>query len=102
MGQGEAPVDRNTRYSRFARADAHFHDDIMRIAGNEVIRSALFNQHVHLKIFRLMFHIRVTQEALEEHENLLAAFRAGDPDAAFKAMHEHIERSRDRLLSAFE
>lgn len=102
MGHGETPVDRNTRYSRFARADAHFHDDIMRIAGNEVIRSTLFNQHVHLHIFRRMFHTRVTQEALQEHENLLAAFRAGNPDAAFKAMHEHIECSRDRLLSAFE
>jgi len=102
MGHGEAPVDRNTRYSRFARADAHFHDDIMKIAGNEVIRSTLFNQHVHLHIFRLMFHTRVTQEALEEHENLLAAFRAGDEEAAFTAMHQHIERSRDRLLSAFE
>ena len=102
MGHGDAPVDRNTRYSRFARADAQFHDDIMRIAGNEVIRSTLFNQHVHLHIFRLMFHTRVTQEALEEHESLLAAFRAGDAEAAFAAMHQHIERSRDRLLSAFE
>lgn len=102
MGHGEAPVDRNTRYSRFARADAQFHDDILRIAGNEVIRSTLFNQHVHLHIFRLMFHTRVTQEALGEHEALLAAFRAGDPDAAHDAMHVHIERSRDRLLSAFE
>ncbi|WP_157019926.1 GntR family transcriptional regulator [Mesorhizobium xinjiangense] len=102
MEHGEAPVDRNTRYSRFARADAHFHDDIMKIAGNEVIRNTLFNQHVHLHIFRLMFHTRVTQEALQEHENLLAAFRAGDSDAAYKAMQEHIERSRDRLLSAFE
>lgn len=102
MGHGEAPVDRNTRYSRFARADAQFHDDILRIAGNEVIRSTLFNQHVHLHIFRLMFHTRVTQEALGEHEALLAAFRAGDGDAAYEAMYVHIERSRDRLLSAFE
>ena len=102
MGHGEAPVDRNTRYSRFARADAQFHDDILRIAGNEVIRSTLFNQHVHLHIFRLMFHTRVTQEALGEHEALLAAFRAGDADAAHQAMYVHIERSRDRLLSAFE
>ncbi|WP_208179307.1 GntR family transcriptional regulator [Sinorhizobium medicae] len=102
MGHGEAPVDRNTRYSRFARADAQFHDAILKVAGNEVIRSTLSNQHVHLHIFRLMFHTRVTQEALEEHENLLAAFRAGDPQAAFDAMRIHIERSRDRLLSAFE
>jgi DNA-binding GntR family transcriptional regulator len=102
MGSGEPPVDRNTRYSRFARADAKFHDDIMRISGNEIIRSTLFNQHVHLHIFRLMFHTRVTQEALEEHDALLAAFRNRDPQTAYQAMYVHIERSRDRLLSAFE
>ncbi len=101
MGHGAAPVDRTSRYSRFARADADFHDAILKIAGNDVIRLTLFNQHVHLHIFRLMFHTRVTQEALEEHENLLAAFRAGDTEAAGAAMRVHILRSRDRLLSAF-
>jgi len=102
MAHGVAPVDRTSRYSRFARIDAHFHDEILRIAGNEVIRSTLSSQHVHLHLFRLMFHSRVTQEALEEHENLLAAFRAGDSAAAEKAMREHIQRSRDRLMLAFE
>ncbi len=102
MGQGEAPMDRNSRYSRFARADAHFHDTILKIAGNEVIRSALFNQHVHLHIFRLMFHVRVTQEALQEHERLLAAFRAGDAAAAEAAMRAHIQCSYDRLVPAFD
>lgn len=101
MEHGEPPVDRNSRYSRFARADAHFHDEILRVAGNEVIRTTLFNQHVHLQIFRFMFHTRVTQEALEEHEKLLVAFRAGDGEAARIAMSEHIERSRDRILVAF-
>jgi DNA-binding GntR family transcriptional regulator len=57
---------------------------------------------VHLHIFRLMFHSRVTQEALEEHENLLAAFRVGDAEAAERAMRTHLSRSRDRLLAAFE
>jgi len=102
MGQGGPPVDRNTRYSRFARADAQFHDAILKIAGNDVIRTSLSSQHTHLHIFRLMFHTRVTQEALQEHEDLLTAFRAGDPEAAAQAMRVHIERSRDRLLSAFE
>ncbi|MDB5665656.1 FadR/GntR family transcriptional regulator, partial [Cypionkella sp.] len=102
MGHGAAPVDRTSRYSRFARADADFHDAILKIAGNEVIRLTLFNQHVHLHIFRLMFHSRVTQEALEEHEDLLVAFRSGDPLAAEAAMRNHVLRSRDRLLSAFE
>jgi DNA-binding GntR family transcriptional regulator len=102
MEKGEPPVDRNSRYSRFARADAHFHDEILKIAGNEVVRQALADQHVHLHIFRLMFHSRVTQEALEEHEGLVAAFRAGDGEAAFAAMHDHISRSRDRLVAAFQ
>lgn len=102
MANGATPVDRTSRYSRFARIDAHFHDEILRIAGNEVIRSTLFNQHVHLHLFRLLFHSRVTQEALEEHEELLAAFRAADPSAAETAMREHILRSRDRLMLAFE
>jgi DNA-binding GntR family transcriptional regulator len=102
MGRGEPPADRNSRYSRFARADADFHDAIMTVAGNEVIRSTLFNLHVHLHIFRLMFHSRVAQEALEEHERLLEAFRAGDPGAAESAMREHIVRSFGRILWAFE
>lgn len=102
MVHGAPPVDRTSRYSRFARADAHFHDEILKLAGNEVIRHALADQHIHLHLFRLMFHTRVTQEALEEHESLLAAFRAGDPVAAEAAMRDHISRSRDRLMLAFE
>lgn len=102
MANGAAPVDRNSRYSRFARIDAHFHDEVLRIAGNEVMRSTLFNLHIHLHLFRLMYHSRVTEDALDEHEKLLAAFRASDADAAEKAMREHILHSRDRLIPAFE
>ena len=102
MEQGGAPVDRNSRYSRFARADGQFHDAILRLAGNEVTRHAIADRHFHLHMFRLMFHVRVTAEALKEHEAILAAFEAGDPDAAAEAMRVHIERSRDRLLLAFE
>ncbi|RYI32861.1 MAG: GntR family transcriptional regulator, partial [Acetobacteraceae bacterium] len=75
MHDGNPPVDRNTRYSRFAQADAHFHDTVLRIGGNNVMRQALSGQHVHLHIFRLMYHARVTAEALDEHDRLLAAFR---------------------------
>ena len=97
-----APVDRHSRYSRFARSDAHFHEQILIAADNDFVRQALTDRHIHLHIFRLMFHSRVTQEALEEHERLLDAFRAGDADVARRAMHDHIERSRDRLVAAFE
>jgi DNA-binding GntR family transcriptional regulator len=102
MRNGGTPVDRSSRYSRFARADAHFHDAILRMGGNNVMRHSLSGQHVHLHLFRLMFHARVTAEALDEHERLLVALRNRDPDAAALAMREHIQRSYHRLIAAFE
>lgn len=94
--------DERVRYSAFARLDSVFHDRILEIAGNDLIRQTLAHQHTHFHIFRLMFHSRVTEEALDEHQALLKAFEAGDGKAAKRAMREHIERSRDRLLPAFE
>jgi DNA-binding GntR family transcriptional regulator len=94
--------DERLRYSAFARQDAVFHDRILEFAGNELVRQTLAHQHTHFHIFRLMFHSRVTEEALEEHEALLTAFAARDGKAAKRAMRDHIERSRDRLVPAFE
>lgn len=88
-------------YSIFARLDAEFHDKIMEIAGNELIRSTLTHLHIHFHIFRLMFHARVTEEALAEHESILAALSSGDETEADRVMRDHIERSHGRLLPAF-
>jgi len=101
MGRREGG-DERLRYSTFARQDAMFHDKILEIAGNELIRETLNHQHTHFHIFRLMFHSRVTEEALDEHEALLGALEAGDSSAAERAMREHLEHSRDRLLPAFD
>ncbi len=102
MARRNGGADERVRYSQFARQDAEFHDMIVGIAGNELIRESLARLHTHFHIFRLMFHARVTEEALEEHERILEAFAARDALAAEQAMAEHIERSRDRLLPAFE
>lgn len=101
MARREAK-DERLRYSDFARQDAIFHDRIMEFADNELIRETLTYQHTHFHIFRLMYHARVTEEALDEHEAILAAFARADPSAAESAMRIHIENSRDRLLPAFE
>ncbi len=94
--------DERARYSAFARQDAIFHDRILALAGNELIRETLAHQHTHFHIFRLLFHARVTEEALDEHDAILAAFAARDEAAADLAMRRHIERSRDRLVTAFD
>jgi DNA-binding GntR family transcriptional regulator len=88
-------------YSGFARLDAYFHDQIMEIAGNALIRDMLAHLHTHFHIFRLMYNARITEEALDEHEALLVALSRNDERGAEHAMREHIERSRQRLLVAF-
>lgn len=94
--------DERLRYSAFARQDAVFHDMIMEFAGNDLIRETLTHQHTHFHIFRLMFHSRVTEEALREHDALMAAFAKRDGAAAEQAMRDHVKRSRERLLPAFD
>ncbi|SHF94140.1 GntR family transcriptional regulator [Devosia limi] len=102
MGRRAKSGDERARYSQFARQDAVFHDLILQSAGNELVRETLAHQHTHFHIFRLMFHSRVTEEALEEHEAIITAFEARNAAAAEAAMRIHIERSRDRLLPVFD
>ncbi len=99
---GNSGKDHHLRYSDFARQDAEFHDRILEFAGNGLIRETLRLQHAHFHIFRLMYHWRVTAEALEEHEAIMDAFKHGSAEAAHEAMRVHIINSRTRLLPAFE
>ncbi|MET1027334.1 MAG: GntR family transcriptional regulator [Dongiaceae bacterium] len=94
--------DERTRYNQFARQDADFHDRIIIGSGNELIRESLARLHTHFHIFRLLFHSRVTEEALEEHAQIMKALKSGDGEGAAAAMRRHIERSRDRLLPTFD
>lgn len=101
MAKTNDGADERLRYSDFARQDADFHDKILDIAGNGLMRDVLRTQHTHFHIFRLMYHRLVTAEALDEHEALMDALRRGDPQLARDAMRVHIRNSRTRLLPAF-
>lgn len=92
---------RRIHYSSFARLDAAFHDEMLAAAGNQLIRETLAHLHTHFHIFRLIFRSNVTEEALNEHAAILAAFDRKDGDAAEVAMRVHVVRSRERLLQAF-
>lgn len=88
-------------YGRFAQLDTRFHDLIAEAGGNELVRETLANLHIHVHLFRLFYHARVTAEAIEEHRQLIAALAQGDPATAEATMRSHIERSRDRFIKAF-
>lgn len=88
-------------YGRFAQLDSDFHDLIAETGGNELIQETLAGLHIHVHLFRLFYHARVTADAIEEHQRIIEALAARDPDGAETAMRGHLERSRERFTRAF-
>lgn len=93
------PGSTTPTYSEFARKDAEFHALIAQASGNAFLAESLAKLHTHVHIFRLVFHTRVTAEAIEEHAEILAALLRGDAASGKKSMRAHIAASRDRVLT---
>lgn len=88
-------------YGRFAQLDTQFHDLIAAASRNELVQETLANLHIHVHLFRLFYHARVTADAIDEHRHLIDALARRDPTAAEAAMRAHLERSRQRFNKAF-
>ncbi len=91
-----------TTYGAFGLRDAAFHDLVALSAENQVIRETLARLHTHVHLFRLLYDTQVTYLAMGEHEQVLAAIAARDPDAAAYAMRRHILLSGDRFRRLFD
>jgi DNA-binding GntR family transcriptional regulator len=100
MQAGETdPPDES--YGRFARLDGDFHDLIAHGSGNELVQETLSNLHTHVHLFRLFYHSRATADAIDEHQQIIDAIIGRDASAAEAAMRRHLERSKERFMSAF-
>ncbi|GGM30797.1 MULTISPECIES: GntR family transcriptional regulator [Micromonospora] len=91
-----------TAYGAFGLRDAAFHDLVARSGQNQVIRESLARLHSHVHLFRLHHDAQVTRLAMAEHEAVVAAIAARDPDAAAYAMRRHILRSGERFRRVFD
>jgi len=89
-------------YGAFGLRDAAFHDLLARSAGNQVVREALARLHTHVHLFRLNYDNQVPFLATGEHDEVLAAVAARDPDAAAYAMRQHILLSGERIRRLFD
>ena len=94
--------DGHLAYGAFGLRDAAFHDLVAQSAGNRVVREALARLHTHVHLFRLLYDTQVTYLAMGEHDEVLAAVAARDPDAAAYAMRRHILLSGDRFRRLFD
>lgn len=85
----------------FWQADEEFHQLIARHSGNAFLLRAFDSLGGQVQRFRMFGGQGVTdsRSAIEEHEAILAAFHAADPDAARDAMTQHITGVRERVLA---
>lgn len=85
------------------RLNSAWHEELWAAAHNATVRSLLSRLTAQLRIYD---HHRVEDEAdltqsLAEHEEIMTALRARDPEAARAAIGSHLDRSRDLRLRAF-
>ena len=87
-------------FSSFSTQDAIFHQTIAAAAGNSFLLDAIVRLRSHLQLSRLYFYrgIPDADEAMPEHEKLIALLRSRSADAAASLMVRHITRSRARLV----
>ena len=95
---------RYREYRRFIQEDARFHQAIVESSGNPAAISIYANLHAVLLQSRL-YATRTpsdgsrAQQVFDEHGAILDAFRVGDGEAAERAIRQHLEGGRRRLLS---
>ncbi len=93
LASGETAVS----HDAFADMDSEFHRLIAQGAGNYLIADSLSRLHIHIHIFRSCFKREIAEEAVHEHNIIVAAIRARDGARSEAAMRRHIELSYGRL-----
>jgi DNA-binding GntR family transcriptional regulator len=86
-------------YRALFNTDCIFHDAIAESSGNKLIRRALAGLHAHVVLYRVYFEAGFAPETVREHEAVIQAIAARDPNLAAKAMREHLKRSLARFLN---
>jgi DNA-binding GntR family transcriptional regulator len=101
----QALRERAQSNASFAREDITFHREL--IAGQSSPRlarmHALLMGEIELCIGQVQTHHLLTgSEVADQHQGILDAVLAGDPDRADRLTREHIDGSRERLLAHFD
>ena len=90
----------------WTRANDSFHQGIQDAAGNERLKSTLFDLHLSfprdLTGLVLSESSRLIQENVEQHAAILAAIEAHDPAQARHLMVEHVRRAGELVTLRFE
>jgi DNA-binding GntR family transcriptional regulator len=89
-------------HAAFTALDARLHDLVAEASASPLLRDSITRLHAHLHLHRRYFPYAQTAVTNTEHQDIAAAIRAADPDAAEAAMRLHLTRARERHLAAFD
>ncbi len=82
---------------KFIASDVKFHKILFESVDNAFLQRFATSLHILGKASReITGHIPgVIEQSLQDHERIVSAIEAGDPDAAAKAMKQHLTNVRD-------
>ncbi len=85
---------------RYHRLNLHFHDRLVEMAGNTKLTAIYRKLIKELSLFRRLNLADGWLMPLSagEHRQIVKAIASGDPEAAGRAMHEHVMQSKERTL----
>jgi len=86
----------------FTAQDARFHNLLAELAGNRMLHDSIVRLRPHLHLFRLHFPPTHYQTSGREHQRVVDAVAAGDPDLADEEMRAHLLAARARHLPYFQ
>lgn len=83
--------------------DWNLHDRMVDAMGNEILSEIYRANSLHVRMIRLdaqQVRPQRVVPAMEEHLRFIALLKARDAQAAVQSMQEHLEQSRQRVVSA--
>ncbi len=83
--------------------DVALHSSVLKNCQNSRLCSIITNLNTLIHVFRVRVarNKETAKQALNEHETILNAIKARDPEKAEKAMMEHIEKSKEYIFANF-
>lgn len=95
---------RNDDLDAWARADEHFHRQLLELAGNSVLIQTvqqLWDRAHRARMVTLRLRPRPVHST-KEHNAIVEAIRAGDPEATVRLYRSHRQRASVELLAILE
>lgn len=99
------PMLDEKQMERFEVADLAFHTYLMKLAGNRRSQRAVSGIRLLIRIFaarRRGHTLVVLKQINRDHMDLIAAFRAGNVEAASACVYRHVSNSRKSRLEEFD